>query len=312
MATKKRLSIYAALVANVLIAATKFTAGAFTNSSSMIAEGIHSLVDTINELLLLYGIHRSEKKPDKMHPFGYGKELYFWSFIVALLIFGLGGGLSVYQGVYHILHPQALSDAGWNYIVLGSSILFEGTSFIISLRAFNKVRGKTPLWQAIIQSKDPSRFLVLFEDGAAVAGLFVVLVFMRINQVYNAPVLDGVASVIVGLLLVFTSAVLARESRSLLIGEGITPEAKQQMTTLIEKDEAVERIALIFSDYQSPDTILLMLIIEFKKNLDISAITASIDRLRSEIKNRFELIEYIIIEPQTDNLERQLNKNLEE
>jgi cation diffusion facilitator family transporter len=291
-------SIYGALAANVLIAITKFIAGAVTNSGSMISEGVHSLVDTVNELLLLLGIYKSQKPPDARRPFGYGKELYFWSFIVSILIFGLGGGISIYQGFLHIRHPEDLGNPFWNYIVLGTSIIFEGTSLIIAVKEFNKVRGDQSWWQAVVRSKDPSSFLVLFEDSAAVAGLFVVMIFVYLSHALNKPILDGVASVIVGLLLVAVSLVLARESYSLLMGEGIAPASKQRIIALTEKDEAVLKVINIISDYRAPDEVLLLLIVAFKSDLDTGEINEAIARIREEIKENFPLVEYIIIQPE--------------
>lgn len=296
---KSHKSIYSALAANILIAVTKFIAGAFTNSSSMIAEGIHSVVDTTDQLLLLYGLKRSRKPPDQYRPFGYGKELYFWSFIVSILIFGLGGGLSIYQGITHIIHPEPLGDPTWNYAVLGMSVLFEGTSFIIAAKEFNKARGSLSWWKAIVKSKDPSSFLVLFEDGAAVLGLIIVFGFMLFNHAYNLPFLDGVASVLVGLLLVFVSLILARESRSLLMGEGIAPETQKKIKALAEKDSTVIKVINILSTYEAPEVVMLMLIIAFKPDLDTEDITAAIDRIRKQIKEEFQLVEFVIIQPQT-------------
>nr|WP_199079580.1 cation diffusion facilitator family transporter [Pedobacter sp. ASV19] len=300
--TKNRASIYSALLANLLIAIIKFIAGARTNSSSMISEGIHSVVDTINEILLLYGLKRSQKPPDKLRPFGYGKELYFWSFIVSILIFGLGGGLSIYQGILHILDPEPPGDPGWNYAVLIFSAIFEGTSLIIAIKAFNHTRGELSFWKAVVKSKDPTSFLVLFEDGAAVTGLAIVFVMMQLNHAYNLPVLDGVASVLVGLLLVFVSLILARESRSLLMGEGISPETQKKIIAIAESDKAVIKVANVLSTYQSPEEIMLMLIIYFKEDLDTEDITDSIDRIRAAIKREYQLVEFVIIQPQTLSL----------
>jgi len=312
MATSHK-SIYGALAANVLIAVTKFIAGAVTNSGSMISEGVHSMVDTINELLLLLGIYKSQKPPDVERPFGYGKELYFWSFIVSILIFGLGGGISIYQGYLHIRQPENLGDPFWNYIVLGASVIFEGTSLIIAIKEFNKVRGDQSWWEAIVRSKDPSNFLVLFEDSAAVTGLFVVMIFMYLSHALNKPILDGVASVIVGLLLVAVSLVLARESYSLLMGEGIAPVTKKRIIALVEKDEAVLKVINIISDYRAPDEVLLLLIVAFKDDLDTGEINEAIARIREEIKECFHLVEYIIIQPefykakqQATNIDEQL------
>lgn len=293
-----RKSIYSALAANLLIAVTKFIAGTFTNSSSMISEGIHSTVDTTNQLLLLYGIRRSKKAPDESHPFGYGKELYFWSFVVSILIFGLGGALSVYQGILHIMEPEAMKDPFWNYIVLILSLIFEGTSLIISVKEFNKTRNGIRWWDAIIKSKDPSSFLVVFEDGAAVAGLTVVMILMGISHAYGIPELDGVASIIVGMILVFVSLILARESRSLLMGEGIAPETRKKISLLAEEDDAVVKTKNILSTYQSPEEIVLVLIIDFRDHLDTEEITEAVQRIRNTVKTAFPLVRYVIIQPE--------------
>ena len=295
---KNHASIYSALIADVLIATVKFIAGARTNSSSMISEGIHSLVDTTNQLLLLYGLRRSARPPDKYRPFGYGKELYFWSFIVSILIFGLGGGLSIYQGIVHIQKADPLIDPTLNYLVLGFSFIFDGGSFVIAVREFNKTRGSTGFWKAVINSKDPSSFLVLFEDGAAVLGLIIVFVLMLINHAFNMPFLDGVASILVGLLLVFASWILARESRSLLMGEGIAPQTQRRIKNLVESDPAVIEVGNILSTYESPDEIVLMLIVYFKTGLDTQEITDAIERIRKAIKAQYTLVGFVIIQPQ--------------
>jgi cation diffusion facilitator family transporter len=293
-----RKSIYSALAANLLIALTKFIAGAFTNSSSMISEGIHSTVDTTNQLLLLYGIKRSKKPADESHPFGYGKELYFWSFVVSILIFGLGGGLSIYQGIVHIMEPEVMKDPFWNYIVLILSLIFEGTSLFIAVKEFNKTRNGLRWWDAIIKSKDPGSFLVVFEDGAAVAGLLVVMILMGISYTFQIPELDGLASVIVGLLLVFVSFILARESRSLLMGEGIAPETREKIAKLAERDVAVVRTKSILSTYQSPEEVVLMLIVDLEDHLDTQEVTEAIQRIRENIKQEFHLVRFVIIQPE--------------
>ena len=291
-------SLYSALAANLLIALTKFIAGAYTNSSSMISEGIHSTVDTTNQLLLLYGLKRSKKAADQSHPFGYGKELYFWSFVVSILIFGLGGALSIYQGIAHILEPELMKDPFWNYIVLFLSLIFEGSSLFIAVKEFNKTRKGIGWWDAIIKSKDPSSFLVVFEDGAAVAGLIIVMTLMGISHWLQIPELDGLASVIVGLLLVFVSFILARESRSLLMGEGIAPETRDKIAQLAEKDITVVKTKNILSTYQSPEEVILMLIIDFEEHLDTEEITVAIQRIRENIKKEFPLVRFVIIQPE--------------
>ena len=294
-----KITIYAALGANLLIAVTKFTAGFISNSSAMLSEAVHSMVDTVNELLLLLGVNRSKKEPDARHPFGYGKELYFWSFIVSILIFGLGGGISVYQGIVHIMHPEPIDDVKLNYIVLSLSIVFEGTSLIIATKNFNKIRGDESFWDAIVKSKDPSSFLIVFEDSAAVTGLLIVLISTYLNVTYHLPVLDGVASLLVGLVLIAVSMILARESRSLLMGEGVTKETKQKMAALIERDAAVTKVLHILSTYESPDEIVLMLIVAFDGNLDTSTLNEAIDRIRANVKDAFKLVRFVIIQPET-------------
>ncbi|MRX77115.1 cation diffusion facilitator family transporter [Pedobacter petrophilus] len=299
---KANKSIYSALAANLLIAVTKFIAGAFTNSSSMIAEGIHSTVDTSNQLLLLYGLKRSAKPADQYRPFGYGKELYFWSFIVSIMIFGLGGVLSVSQGITHIRHPEELVDPGWNYAVLALSFVFEGASLMVAIKEFNKTRNGLTWWKAIIKSKDPSGFLVLFEDGAAVMGLLIVFVLMVLSHSLKMPFLDGLASVLVGVLLILVSFILARESRSLLMGEGLSPETQQKLKVLVESDNDVIEVKSILSTYQSPKEVLLVLILTFQPELDTEDLTTAIDRLRDKIKAEYSIIRFVIIQPQSVTL----------
>jgi cation diffusion facilitator family transporter len=295
---KSNISIYSALAANLVIAVTKFIAGIFSNSSAMIAEGVHSLADTINQLLILFGIRQSKKPPDATRPFGYGKELYFWSFIVSIIIFGLGGGVSVYQGYLHIIKPEMPGDLTWNYVVLGISFLFEGSSLLIAANAFNKTRKGQSWWPAIKRSKDPSAFLVLFEDGAAVLGLTVVAICLYTGHRFHLPWLDGLASLLVGVLLVGVSFILARESRSLLMGEGLAPATRQRISTLVQQDRAVKKIKHILSTYQSPEEVLLILIIIFKEGLDTTEINDAVLRIRATVKREFSFVHFILIQPE--------------
>ncbi|MFD2863885.1 cation diffusion facilitator family transporter [Mucilaginibacter antarcticus] len=307
--TGSKKSIYAALFANLIIAITKFLAGGISNSSSMIAEGIHSVVDTVNQLLLLMGITLSKKKPDRYHPLGYGKELYFWSFVVSILIFGLGGGVSVYQGIIHIIHPEELGDPTWSYAVLAVSILFEGASLVVAAIEFNKLRDGLSWWDAIIKSKDPSTFLVLFEDTAAVAGLFIVLIGLYLGHALDAPYLDGVASLLVGILLIAVSLILARESRSLLMGEGIKLSTKKRIRQIVEGDAGVLKLMHLMSSYQSPEEILLMIIVAFKHDQNTLEINDSIDRIRGQIKAEYARIRFVIIQP--DVIEGRIDPNVQ-
>lgn len=307
--TGSNKSIYAALFANLLIAITKFVAGAIGNSASMIAEGIHSVVDTINQLLLLLGVKLSKKKADKYHPLGYGKELYFWSFVVSILIFGLGGGVSVYQGITHIIHPEELGDPTWSYLVLAASVVFEGASLVIAAKEFNKLREGQSWWNAIIRSKDPSTFLVLFEDSAAVVGLFIVAICLWLSHHLNKPYIDGIASLLVGLILIFVSLILARESRSLLMGEGIRMDTKKRIRKIAEGDKGVMKLMHLMSTYQSPEEILVMIIIAFEPDLNTGEINDSIDRIREQIKSEFKRIRFVIIQP--DVYEGKIDPNVQ-
>jgi cation diffusion facilitator family transporter len=294
-------SIYWALAANIGIAITKFIAGGFSKSSAMISEGIHSLVDSVNELLLLYGIYRSNRQRDKDHPFGYGRELYFWSFIVAILIFALGAGVSFLQGFHQLKNPALPGKIGWSYAVLAFSLLFDGSSFLVALRDFKKTRskrtrGKESLWASVRNSKDPGSFMVLFEDGAAVLGVGVVAICLFTGQLTKSPYLDGIASISVGIILTASSALLARESRSLLMGEGISSRTEQQINDIIQEDRST-RVKRFFSIYQSPEEVLIVVIIAFQPQLTTTALNSKITGIKKKIREKFPKINDIIIQP---------------
>jgi len=297
---KSNISIYAALVSNIAIAVAKFVTAGISHSSAMISEAIHSLVDCMNELFLLLGLHRSNRKSDKEHPFGYGRELYFWSFIVSLLILELGAGIAFYQGFMHLRHPVLPGNLKWNYIVLGVSFLLDGGSFLIALKAFNQLRGDQSLWKAIRTSKDPSSFMVLLEDGASVLGLVIVTSCLFLGNYFKNPYLDGAASIGVGLILAFISILLAVESRSLLMGEGISPKTEAAIIELVKQDETINQFHRMFSIYESPEEILIVLIVSFHHNLDIENINQAIERIKKAISDKFGKINYIIIQPQAE------------
>jgi len=238
-----RTIIYAALAGNLLVAITKFAAAAWTGSSAMFSEGVHSVVDSGNELLLLYGMHRGATRPDHDHPLGYGREIYFWSFVAALLIFTLGAGVSVYQGVTHILHPKPIQNVLVSYIVLVLSALFEGTSWCFTLHKFKGKKRYSELFMAIRRSKDPPSFIVLLEDSAALIGLLIAFAGIYCSVHLNLPVFDGVASVLIGLVLAMTALVLARETKGLLIGE-----RAHQSNTMKEGGSLLRRIAMKSSE----------------------------------------------------------------
>lgn len=234
--------IFAALIGNLLIAITKFIAAAFTGSSAMLSEGIHSTVDSGNQMLMLHGLKRARLLADKQYPFGHGKEVYFWSFIVAILIFAVGAGISIYEGILHMLNPAPIQQAWINYTVLGLAILFEGAAWFIAMRAFNRSRGQRSTLDAVRDSKDPTLFVILFEDSAAILGLIVALLGIMLSQVTGLPWLDGLASVIIGLILGGTAIWLAYETKSLLIGESAKPEVIQGIRQLLGQYDEIEQI----------------------------------------------------------------------
>ncbi|MFD2573825.1 cation diffusion facilitator family transporter [Spirosoma soli] len=289
--------IYSALAANLAIAITKFVAAGVTGSSAMISEGIHSLVDTLNEILLLLGIRRSQQPADERRPFGYGKELYFWAFIVSILIFGIGGGVSFYEGITHLQHPEPISDPHWNYIVLGIAFCFDGVSFITALREFNRQRGSQPFWSAVKRSKDPSTFVVLFEDAADLLGLIVAFLGVFLGHQFNNPYFDGAASLIIGLILTAVSILLARESRSLLMGESADPTVLRSVAALVERDDTVIHVLQSPSMYLAPEEVFLMLVVDFRNDLTTIDINQAIDRIRTTIQHEFPIIKRVFIEP---------------
>ena len=289
--------IYSALAANLAIAITKFIAAGITGSSAMISEGIHSLVDTLNEILLLLGIRRSQQPPDDKRPFGYGKELYFWAFMVSILIFGVGGGLSFYEGFTHLRHPEPMSSPFWNYIVLGIAFGFDGFSFFTALKEFNLQRGSQPFWSAVKQSKDPSTFVVLFEDAADLMGLIVAFLGIFLSHQLENPYLDGAASIVIGLILTAVSVVLVRESRSLLMGESADPAVLHRVLALVEGDDAVIRVLEWPSMYLAPEEIFLMLVIDFRNDLNTTDINQAITRIRTTVQREVPIVKRLFIEP---------------
>src|ERR1700704_6091290 len=254
---KSKVAVYGAIAANVAIAVTKFVVAGMTGSSAMLSEGIHSAVDTFNGVLLLVGLKLSQRPATPEHPFGHGKELYFWSLIVAVLIFGVGGGLSFYEGVLHIRRPEPLRDPMWNYIVLGVAAVFEGSSFAIALRQFLKEAGNNPFWEALHRSKDPTTYTVLAEDFAALIGLAVAALGIGLSHRFNKPELDGAASIAIGLLLAGVAVALIRESRSLLIGEGIRPETARAIRKIALEQPNVRDVGRVLSMYVGPDDVLV-------------------------------------------------------
>jgi cation diffusion facilitator family transporter len=291
--------IYAALVGNALIAATKFAAATVTGSSAMLSEAIHSLVDTGNQLLLLYGIRRSARPPDAHHPFGYGMEVYFWTFVVAILVFAVGAGVSFYEGIAKLRDPTPISDAYFNYIVLGVAIVFEAIVWWVAAKEFNKRRGNLGILAAIQRSKDPTVFTVLFEDSAALLGLVVAMTGIALAQYLDMPIFDGIASIGIAVILAATAMLLAYESKGLLIGESAHPEVQDGIQEMIDKDSRILVTNEVLTLHFAPEDVLLNLSVDFADNLSSADVEAAISELEQKIKTRYPEIKRLFIEAQS-------------
>lgn len=291
--------IYAAILGNLLIAATKFVAAFFTGSSAMLSEGVHSLVDTGNGGLLLYGLRRAARPADKSHPLGHGRELYFWSFIVALLVFAVGAGVSLYEGIIHIMEPEPVANPLVNYVVLGFAMLFEGTSWFIALKEFRTVKGEMGYVKAVRISKDPSIFTVLFEDTAALLGLLVAFIGISAAQFLDMPELDGVASIGIAIILGATAIFLARESKGLLMGEAALPEVEQQILDIAGKDPAVQKANGVLTVHMGPKQIVAGLSVEFEDHVLAPEIEACVQRIEAALKTVNPDIVTLFVKPQT-------------
>ena len=291
--------VYAALGGNMLIAITKFGASLMTGSSAMLSEAVHSLVDTGNQTLLLYGIKRSGKPADEKHPFGYGMELYFWTFVVAILIFGLGAGVSIFEGIKKIQHPEVVTDTFVNYIVLGIALVFEAVAWFIAFKEFRGSQGKRGIIQTVRDSKDPTVFTVLFEDSAAMLGLLVAFAGIWLAEYLQLPVLDGVASVIIGIILAITASLLAYESKGLLVGEGADKEVVGVIREIVNQENGIISINETLTMHMGPQDVLLNLSLDFSDNLSSPEVEAIISRLESKIKAEYPQIQRIFIEAQS-------------
>jgi len=290
--------IYAALVGNLAIGVTKTGAAIYTGSSAMLSEAIHSFVDSGNQWLLLHGLRRSTKAPDAKHPFGYGMELYFWSFVVAILVFAVGAGVSIYEGISKIRDPHAINNAHINYIVLGTAILIEAGPCYLALKAFLVEKGDREFFTAIRESKDPTIFTVLFEDGAAMLGLIVAMIGIALADYYNFAELDGIASVVIGVILAATAAVLAAESKGLLIGEAAMPETQVAVRAMLTADDRISSTNEVLTMHLGPRDVLLNLSVDFRDGLASEEVEAAITELETGIKSEFPEIKRIFIEAQ--------------
>lgn len=299
MSGSSKIAIYGAIAANSAIAVSKFVAAFFTGSSAMLSEGIHSLVDTGNGILLLIGIRLSKKPPDQAHPFGYGNEIFFWSFIVAILIFALGGGIAIYEGVQHLLHPRQLANVQWNYLVLIMAMIFEGAALRVALREFKKTRRNRPFFQALRESKESTTIAVVVEDSAALIGLLIALLSVLLGQLTGWVYFDGIGSVLIGLLLVGVSFFFAVECKALLVGEGLGAANVEKIQMILEKEPRIARHHRPLSLYFGPNEVLVNLDVHFVDGLSSDEIEETVDRVEKRIKGAVPKVNRIYIEAET-------------
>ncbi len=296
MAGSSKKAIYAALVGNSLIAVTKFGAAVYTGSSAMFSEGIHSLVDTGNQILLLFGLKQSTKPPSPDFPFGHGKEVYFWCFIVAMLIFALGGTASIYQGVQHLSASEPISNIFINYIVLGLALVFEFGALYVALKEFNKSRGEQSVLAAVKEGKDPTLFVVVFEDTAAMLGLLIALFGLILYQLTGNPLFDAFASIAIGVVLILTAVWLAWESKNLLIGESASLEVRAQIADILEADPRTLITNEIATLHMGPEFIVVTISADFVDTISAGELETVVTELNRAIKGLDARIKRVFIE----------------
>ncbi len=302
MASGSKFVIYAALAGNFAIATTKFIAAAIAGSSSMLTEGIHSLVDTGNEALMLFGEHRAEKPPDELHPLGHGRELYFWSFVVALLIFTAGAGVSIYEGILHIRNPEPISRPLINYAVLAIAFLFESASLYFAYRAFDQAKKPGEgYWESFRNSKDPAVFVVLMEDSAALTGIVIAAVAICLAVVTGNPIYDGLGSIAIGLLLGTVAVILARETKRLLIGERADPELIEHLRSVAERTSGVCAVNEVIAVQMAPDQVIATISLDFDHDMDVAQVENAANAIEEAVNEQFSSVRRLFIRPQSRN-----------
>ena len=292
-------TIWIAFGANLGIAVAKFAAAAITGSSAMLTEGVHSVVDCTNQLLLMWGRRASKRPPDVFHPFGYGRELYFWSFVVAVLVFALGAGVSVYEGIIHIAEPEEAVSPLIAYAVLVVAFFLEGWSTLEAYRDFNKAKGSLSWWQAIRRSKDPPAFIVLLENGAAMAGIIAAGIGLALSQLTGDPFFDGAASVVIGVILGVTACLLAYESKALLIGEAADPELVSALHDMVQSCKGVTAVGQVLTVHSAPDQITAMLSVDFDDDITARDVEALVWGIEVEAAQRFPMVRRLYLRPRS-------------
>lgn len=295
--TTSTRTLVVALAANLGIAASKFVAAAITGSSAMLTEGVHSVVDSTNQLLLMWGRRQAKRPPDKLHPFGYGRELYFWSFVVAVLVFSLGAGVSVYEGLVHIAHPEPAVSPLVAYGVLLVAFLLEGWSTVEAFHDFKRSKGDLGWFEAVRQSKDPPAFIVLLENGAAMAGIIAAAIGLLLSEITGNPFFDGAASVIIGVILGFTAALLAHESKGLLIGEAADPVLVDNLRQLACEQNGVVGVGYVLTVHSSPDQITVMMNVDFRDDMLAGDVEQIVCRVEEEARQRWPQVRRLFVRP---------------
>ena len=306
MAGSSKKVIYAALLGNALIAITKFAAATMIGSSAMFSEGIHSMVDTGNQVLLLHGLRKALKPPCNRFPFGHGKEVYFWSFAVAILIFAVGAGVSLYEGIIHTLHPKPIGNPLVNYIVLGLALVFEGIAWFFAFNEFSKAKGKWGYMEAVQRGKDPIMFVVLFEDSAAMLGIIVAFVGVLLVDKSGILIFDGIASIIIGLILGGTAVWLAYETKGLLIGESANERVVNGIRETILKFDGINNINEVLTMHMGPDFILANISIDFQNNIPAGDLEKIIGQIDMQIKESFPTVKRVFVEAESRRVQAQL------
>jgi cation diffusion facilitator family transporter len=291
--------LYAGLAGNALVAASKFGAAAATSSAAMLSEAVHSAVDTVNELLLLYGDRRSQRPPDKLHPFGYGREVYFWSFIVSLLVFVLGAGVAIVEGVRHILQAERIDNPIVSYVVLGLAAVFEGSSWWVAWREFRRRRGKRGVIEAAQETKDPATVMVFFEDSAALVGIAIAATGTALAQVLDEPRWDGAASIAIGVLLALVAGFLARENKQLLIGEGASRGLIESVGRIAAAEKGVAHFNGLLTIHLAPREVVAALSLEFVADLPAAKVNAVVESLEARIRKAHPEVVMVMVKPQT-------------
>jgi cation diffusion facilitator family transporter len=293
-------TLWIAFGANLGIAIAKFGAAAITGSSAMLTEGVHSVVDSSNQLLLLWGRKAARRPADELHPFGYGRELYFWSFIVAVLVFALGAGVSIYEGFLHIAEPEHAVSPLIAYGVLAIAFVLEGGSTIQAYKEFRVAKGPLGWVEAVQRSKDPPGFIVLLENGAAMAGIVVAAIGLAISQLTGDPRFDGMASIVIGIILAITAFILAYESKALLIGEAADPELVAALKALVAARRGVTSVGDVLTVHSSPDQITAMLSVDFDDAISAREVEQMVREIEAEVAQRYPLVTRLYIRPRSE------------